>query len=1088
MPEITIETLDVTRLKRAAGQLIFDRGEAYYHWGRVQIESVSSQFARCYVNGSRLYEVEISVSDEYLYLRCDCPYAANGVVCKHDVAAALAVRDYLIQRTPPHWSDHLKTVLQAARSSSRSAKPRQYLLFFSLQGVSIPTYTSWKVTPYQIPLNTLPREFISGDRTAPNELLQKIVDEEPSLAAQARTPYNVLNPHGCANCEQESVVLANMLIERARSFSYYSSAFSLDDILSLIASTKSPLFLGDARNPMNKRLQIQSEAGELRLHIERDSQGVHLKARVVAGQQTINLQLNDEQKEIQIISAIPLWVLADANLFKLVNENESEAITEWLRQPTVDIPYEEEDNFLETYYLPLARQFKLEGQNIQWEDVQANPIPRLYLSEVKGKLKAQLRFGYGDYELSYDADLPAKGVVRKPETWTLVRIQRQPSLEEAQFRSLSTAAYRLKRAPKPAKPGNFVMRANAHPIDFLLHSVPRLVQDGYEIYGEERLKTLHVNRNKPSISFNISSGIDWFDVKTVVNFGQIEVSLKEIRRALRRKEHYIKLADGSIGEIPDDWVERYKHLFVFGEERGDSLRFSASQVTLVDQLIEGSEKTRTDGEFERRRQQLRNFSGIDSVELPDSFRGDLRPYQKAGYDWLHFLQEFSFGGCLADDMGLGKTVQALVFLQSLRKGIGNKDPKKPTHADLIVVPRSLLVNWQREAARFTPELRILEYFEADRPRDISSFDQYDLVITTYGIMRRDVKVLRKYTFHYVLLDESQTIKNPLAQTSKAARLLQARNRLALTGTPVENSTVELWSLFAFLNPGLLGGLDYFKKEFGTPIEKKGDEKSARLLRKMVYPFVLRRTKAQVAPELPPRSERILYSDMEPAQRKLYNRMRDYYRGMLLGMLEKEGINASRMKILEGLLRLRQIANHPRLVESKFRGASGKFDLLMETLDTLQAEGHKALVFSQFVQMLRLVREPLDNRKIPYAYLDGHTQNRQERVDRFQNDPDIPLFLISLKAGGLGLNLTAADYVIHIDPWWNPAVEMQATDRTHRIGQDKPVIVYKLITRDSVEEKILKLQEQKKNLVDQLITTESSFFKSLTQEEVGVLFS
>jgi non-specific serine/threonine protein kinase len=257
---------------------------------------------------------------------------------------------------------------------------------------------------------------------------------------------------------------------------------------------------------------------------------------------------------------------------------------------------------------------------------------------------------------------------------------------------------------------------------------------------------------------------------------------------------------------------------------------------------------------------------------------------------------------------------------------------------------------------------------------------------------------------------------------------------------------------------------------------------------MVYPFILRRTKAQVAPELPPRSERILYSDMEPAQRKLYNRMRDYYRGMLLGMLEKEGINASRMKILEGLLRLRQIANHPRLVESKFRGASGKFDLLMETLDTLQAEGHKALVFSQFVQMLRLVREPLDNRKIPYAYLDGHTQNRQERVDRFQNDPDIPLFLISLKAGGLGLNLTAADYVIHIDPWWNPAVEMQATDRTHRIGQDKPVIVYKLITRDSVEEKILKLQEQKKNLVDQLITTESSFFKSLTQEEVGVLFS
>lgn len=1088
MSEITIETLDVARLRRAAGQLIFDRGEAYYHWGRVQIESVSSQFARCYVNGSRLYEVEISVSDEYLYLRCDCQYASSGVVCKHDVAAALAVRDYLIQRRPPHWSDHLNAVLQASRSVPRSAKPRQYLLFFSLQGVSVPAYTSWKVTPYQIPLGVLPKEFLSGEKSGLKELLQKIAQDEPSLAAQARAPYNILNPYGCANCGQESVVLANVLIERAHSYSYYSSAFSLDDILSLIASTQSSLFLGDARSPMHKWIHIQPESGELRLNIDRDEQGVHLKARVVAGQQAIDLQTDEQKNEIQIISATPLWVLAGENLFKLVDENESEAIVEWLRQPSVDIPPEEEDKFLEKYYLPLARQIHLEGQTVQWEDIQADPQPRLYLSEVKSKLKAQLRFGYGDYELSYEADLPGIDLVRKPDTWTLVRIQRQPSVEEAQFRALSTPAYRLKRAPKPAKAGIFVMRANAHPIDFLLHSVPRLVQDGYEIFGEERLKTLHVNRNKPSLSFNISSGIDWFDVKTVVNFGEIEVSLKEIRRAIRRKEHYVKLADGSIGEIPEDWVERYKHLFAFGEERGESLRFSASQMTLVDQLIEGSERTKTDAEFERRRQQLRNFSGIYPVELPDSFQGDLRPYQKAGYDWLHFLREFSFGGCLADDMGLGKTVQALVFLESLRLGSDGQEHKQPNHANLVVVPRSLLVNWQREAARFTPELRILEYFEADRPKDISVFDQYDLVITTYGIMRRDIKGLRKYVFHYILLDESQAIKNPLAQTSKAARLLQARNRLALTGTPVENSTVELWSLFAFLNPGLLGSLDYFKKEFGTPIEKKGDEKTARLLRKIVYPFILRRTKAQVAPELPPRSERILYSDMEPAQRKLYNRMRDYYRGMLLGMLEKEGINASRMKILEGLLRLRQIANHPRLVDSKFRGASGKFELLMDTLDTLQAEGHKALVFSQFVQMLRLVREPLDDRKIPYAYLDGHTQNRQERVDRFQNDPDIPLFLISLKAGGLGLNLTAADYVIHIDPWWNPAVEMQATDRTHRIGQDKPVIVYKLITRDSVEEKILKLQELKKNLVDQLITTESGFFKSLTPEEVGVLFS
>jgi non-specific serine/threonine protein kinase len=287
---------------------------------------------------------------------------------------------------------------------------------------------------------------------------------------------------------------------------------------------------------------------------------------------------------------------------------------------------------------------------------------------------------------------------------------------------------------------------------------------------------------------------------------------------------------------------------------------------------------------------------------------------------------------------------------------------------------------------------------------------------------------------------------------------------------------------------MLGNLQYFKTEFGLPIEKRNDDKAASKLRKLVYPFILRRTKDQVAPELPPRTERILYCDMEPGQRKLYNRTRDYYRGVVLGLLEKEGLNNSRMKILEGLLRLRQICNHPLLVDEKFHGDSAKFELLMDTLETLRAENHKTLVFSQFVKMLSLVRKEMEARLIPYTYLDGQVVARQEQVDLFQNDPSIPFFLISLRAGGLGLNLTAADYVIHIDPWWNPAVEMQASDRTHRIGQDKPVFVYKLIARDSVEEKILVLQERKRNLVDQIVAPETAFFKSLTLQDIEELFS
>ena len=356
------------------------------------------------------------------------------------------------------------------------------------------------------------------------------------------------------------------------------------------------------------------------------------------------------------------------------------------------------------------------------------------------------------------------------------------------------------------------------------------------------------------------------------------------------------------------------------------------------------------------------------------------------------------------------------------------------------------------------------------------------------MLLRDIEMLMHYEFNYLILDEAQAIKNPLAETAKAARLLRGQHRLTLTGTPVENNTLELWSQFAFLNPGLLGNADYFREEFATPIERKGDESAAQFLRKMVYPFILRRTKDQVAADLPPRTERQMLCDMEPAQRKLYDQKRDYYRALLLKLIEKDGINNARFKVLEGLLRLRQICNHPRLVEKSFKGDSAKFELLMETLATLHAEGHKALIFSQFVQMLKLVQAELKKRRVPFAYLDGQTKDRQERVDAFQNDPDIPFFLISLKAGGVGLNLTSADYVIHIDPWWNPAVEMQATDRTHRIGQDKPVFVYKMIVRDSVEEKIIQLQERKRALVTQLIATESSFFKSLTADDVKTLFS
>ncbi len=854
----------------------------------------------------------------------------------------------------------------------------------------------------------------------------------------------------------------------------------------LIQKTSGLLFLGNFEHPLKQKLHLWKDPFRFSLKITRDNHGVRLNPMLVSKQGMLDC-IDDD---LTVINQSPTWIITNNNILQLFSFRDLEFINESHASTTLVIPSKDEVLFADQYLLKLAEAVELQGNGISWEFIEAEPIPRLYLSEINNELFIQLRFLYGEIEVPYQISFPIESIHHLPQSFTLIRLNRKSDEEQRIYDFLISSSAGLKRAVLPGREGYLRLRTRTHPVDFLLNVLPRLAQDGFEIFGEEKLKTSRVNRHTPSISFRVSSGIDWLDVHTVVSFGDQEVPIKELRRLFRKNEKYVRLSDGSIGEIPDDWLERFRHFFAIGELRDTNLRFPKRHVTLIEQALTGAEIIDVDAGFLEKRKKIRglfedNFRGISARDLPSSFQGELRPYQKAGFDWLHFLLETELGGCLADDMGLGKTVQILAFLLSIYQNRGPVD--RPKSASLLVVPRSLLINWQREAQRFTPDLHILEFFNSDRSKDPDVFADFDLIITTYGVMLRDIQLLHAYPFYYAILDKSQSIKNPLSQTARAAHLLSAEHRLVLTGTPIENSTAELWSQFNFLNPGLLGSMKYFKNEFGLPIEKKQDEQAAEKLRKIVFPFILRRTKDQVAQELPPRTERILYCDMEPAQRKLYNRTKDLYRGMLTGLVDSQNINQNRMKILEGLLRLRQISNHPRLVDENFHGTSGKFSLLIETLETLKSEGHKALVFSQFVQMLTLIRGALDEKDIPYTYLDGQTLARQDQVDIFQANPSIPFFLISLKAGGLGLNLTAADYVIHVDPWWNPAVEMQASDRTHRIGQDKPVFVFKLISLDSVEEKILLLQDRKRRLVDQIITTESSFFKNLSFEDIQIIF-
>jgi superfamily II DNA or RNA helicase len=583
----------------------------------------------------------------------------------------------------------------------------------------------------------------------------------------------------------------------------------------------------------------------------------------------------------------------------------------------------------------------------------------------------------------------------------------------------------------------------------------------------------------------VRSGIDWFELDAGVRFGEIEVSLGELLAARRTGATSILLSDGTHGLLPVEWLSRLGPLTAGGRAVGGVIRYRRSQVALLDALLAAVPEADVDATFETARAELRTFDRVGAADAGPDFTGTLRDYQRDGLGWLDFLRRFRLGGCLADDMGLGKTVQVLAMLDVRRAA--SDEPPRPS---IVVVPRSLVFNWVREAERFAPRLRFLDYTGPSRATDAIDPAAVDVVITTYGTLRRDAAELAGVPFDYAILDEAQAIKNPSSASAKAARLLDARHRLAMTGTPVENRLEELWSLFEFLNPGMLGSASGFSELVRlTEMEEPTAESPSRhdLLARALRPVILRRTKEQVARDLPPRTEQTLAVVLEGVQREFYDGLLQSYRQSVLGQVDQFGIGKARMHILEALLRLRQAACHPGLADPRMASApSAKLDALLPRLEEIAEQGHKALVFSQFTSFLALARARLDAAGIPYEYLDGQVRDRQARVDRFQTDAACPLFLISLKAGGHGLNLTAADYVYLLDPWWNPAVEAQAIDRAHRIGQTRSVIATRLVARDTVEEKILELQASKRALADAILGQDAGVLSGIGRAELEML--
>jgi len=849
---------------------------------------------------------------------------------------------------------------------------------------------------------------------------------------------------------------------------FYPSGEALAELIPLMCGTERCFVAaGDGLDEMHPCVWDEGEPWHFRVSVRRESSKYRLSGSLSRGEVSVGV------KELAAVSKNGIFSLAGR-----VARFDEVGCFEWMRllrsvEP-VEVPVQDRDSLLGVL-LEMPRLPKLDlPEELQFEEVRPPVQPALSIrrspnSWERRMLHADFRLEYGGFTVS-TADRSAAFADPAGRR----RIVRDRQAEEAATALLERTGFR-----QIYSAGGSVWTLSAS-------SLPRaaslLTASGWRVEAEGK-----IFRTAGTFKIEVSSGIDWFELRGSVQFGDSSAPLPALLAALRRKEDSVPLDDGSVGILPEEWLRKYGVLAGLGTDHGDHLRFGRCQAGLLDALLAAEPAASCDEVFERARARLRQFEGVAAADAPRGFRGQLRDYQRDGLGWMHFLREFAFGGCLADDMGLGKTVQVLALLESRREPGGRLDGAQEPRPSLVVAPRSLIFNWKQEAARFTPQLRVIDHTGSHRDKSDGCFDGCDLVLTTYGTLRRDAAFFKGQRFDYLVLDEAQVIKNASTASAKAARLLKGEQRLALSGTPVENHLGELWSLFEFLNPGMLGASSVLK--LGQGELRKPDPAARELLAQALRPFILRRTKAQVAKDLPDKIEQTIYCELDQAQRRLYGQLRDHYRRELLQKVEREGIGRNQIHILEALLRLRQAAIHPGLIDPRLRNEpSAKLEALLPHLDEVLEEGHKALVFSQFTSMRDILKPRLRQMKVSFAYLDGSTRDRQAEVDRFQNDPDCRLFVISLKAGGLGLNLTAAEYVFLLDPWWNPAVEMQAVDRAHRIGQTRTVFAYRLIARDTVEEKVLELQNTKRDLAQAIITADNSLIRDLRPEDLALLLS
>ncbi|XXF80070.1 SNF2-related protein [Myxococcaceae bacterium GXIMD 01537] len=1050
-------------LKAEVQPTTFKKGREYAETRRVFGLQREGNRIRAQVAGStgERYDVGLELGDGKAASTCTCQsWNVYGPHCKHVVAAALIYAARFRPPAPPQPRPPVEEPAEVVEEAPVAAQPH-------LDPVNLPALA--KVEGW-LGLSALPDyEFmyrITPSSSAPGGR-QWVVDVRRS-DAQMKGPVHVkrLLQAGTRIAPPDERIFLLL----ARHEQRYDSRIVLSDedvceLLDLLRERRviyrgTPLLFSE--QPVRPQIRLESRPDGTTAHIE------------LLFPDGVTAALRD----VILLAGKRTYVIQAQSLHAVEPDFPPRLLRKWLLEPSMAFPASQLDRVLTFFAAHLPRfRMALSADNI---DVDESVQPRFLLT-LEGspeRVKAQLAARYGQTTVPVSPTATHLGYASGVGGDSRKLYRRREDLERGAGRLLTELGLRFDT------PGNSYEGSGDAALEFWARGLQTLPAE-WERFGAQTPKVRLRPKLKPRVRVGMS-GVQWFELDAEFVADDQAVDLGAVRMWLDSGRRFVPLKDGTWAEADPAEIKRAADLL---EEAGalpgrTRTRLPLHQAVALDLLADLGEFAEIEARARKAMLELRDTSGVPKVALPEGLQATLRHYQEAGLSWLWFLRRHALSGILADDMGLGKTVQSLSLMQK----VANEEGRKPS---LVVAPTSVLANWEREAERFTPGLKTMVWHGQDRRERAEDLKQVDLVLTSYALVRRDLEQLSEVGFRYVILDEAQNIKNADSATAQACKALPSETRLALTGTPLENRLSELWSIFDFLMPGFLGSAEGFSDRYEQPIQVANDATVRDRLRRRIQPFIMRRLKTEVAKDLPPKTESVAWCEMEPGQAALYREVLEESRRKVHESIEKVGFKRSRVSILAALMRLRQVCCDPRLLKlppGTLLPDSAKLERFGQLVDDLVAEGHRALVFSQFTEMLELLKAEADKRGLRYLYLDGRTKDRMAKVDEFNQADGPPLFFISLKAGGTGLNLTAADYVIHYDPWWNPAVEDQATDRTHRIGQTRAVISYKLITRGTVEEKILALQRRKKDLAAGVLGGDGDFGKSLTEQDIQDLFT